>query len=150
MNNASLKTYDNQGKWLQNLTAKRFVHLQSTGETYLTEPILTLANNEEDFSWKIKAKKGKIRSRPGEEQELVEFWDSVTAAKLNMKGKFTSLNTERLIVYPNRNYLETSSPVFIDNEIGRTSSVGLQALLNESRYELFSSAGSRVSTIILQ
>ena len=71
MNNASLKTYDNQGKWLQNLTAKRFVHLQSTGETYLTEPILTLANNEEDFSWKIKAKKGKIRSKPGEEQDLM-------------------------------------------------------------------------------
>ena len=62
MSNANLKTYDNQGKWLQNLTAKKFVHLQSTGETYLTEPALTLANSQEDFSWKIKAKKGRIRS----------------------------------------------------------------------------------------
>ena len=150
MNNASLKTYDNQGKWLQNLTAKRFVHLQSTGETYLTEPILTLANNEEDFSWKIKAKKGKIRSKPGEEQELVEFWDSVTAAKLNMEGKFISLSTERLVVYPKRNYLETSSPVFIDNEIGRTSSVGLQAFLDEGNYKFFSSGRTRVSTVLLQ
>ena len=150
MNNANLKTYDNQGKWLQNLTAKRFVHLQSTGETYLTEPVLTLANNQEDFSWKIKAKKGRIRSTTREKQELVEFWDSVTASKLNMEGKFTSLNTERLIVYPSRNYLETSSPVFIDNEIGRTSSVGLQAFLNDGRYKFFSSGGTRVSTILLQ
>ena len=150
MSNANLRTYDSQGKWLQTLTAKRFVHLQSTGETYLTEPILTLANNEEDFSWKIKAKKGKLRSKPGEEQELVEFWDSVTAAKLNMKGKFTSLNTERLMVYPSRNYLETSSPVFIDNEIGRTSSVGLQAFLNDGSYKFFSSGRTRVSTILLQ
>ena len=150
MNNANLKTYDNQGKWLQNLTAKQFVHLQSTGETYLTEPALTLANNQEDFSWKIKAKKGRIRSNIKESQELVEFWDSVTAAKLNMEGKFTSLNTERLIVYPSRNYLETSSPVFIDNEIGRTSSVGLQAFLNDGRYKFFSSGETRVSTILLQ
>jgi LPS export ABC transporter protein LptC len=62
MSNANLKTYDNQGKWLQNLTAKQFVHLQSTGETYLTEPALTLANSQEDFSWKIKAKKGRTKS----------------------------------------------------------------------------------------
>ena len=150
MNNVNLKTYDNQGKWLQSLTAKRFVHLQSTGETYLTEPVLTLANNQEDFSWKIKAKKGRIKSNMREKQELVEFWDSVTAAKLNMEGKFTSLNTERLIVYPSRNYLETSSPVFIDNEIGRTSSVGLQAFLNDGRYKFFSSGVTRVSTILLQ
>ena len=79
MSNANLKTYDNQGKWLQNLTAKQFVHLQSTGETYLTEPALTLANSQEDFSWKIKAKKGRIKSNMKEDQELVEFWDSVTA-----------------------------------------------------------------------
>ena len=150
MNNANLKTYDNQGKWLQNLTAKRFVHLQSTGETYLTEPVLTLANKEEDFSWKIKAKKGRIRSSTREKQELVEFWDSVTASKLNMEGKFTSLNTESLIVYPSRNYLETSSQVFVDNEIGRTSSVGLQAFLNDGSYKLFSSGRTRVSTIFLQ
>ena len=150
MSNANVKTYDDQGKWSQNLTAKRLVHMQSKGETYLTEPALTLENNQEEFFWKIKAKKGKIKLSGNEKQELVEFWDSVTAAKLNMEGEFTSLNTERLVVYPKNGYLETSSPVFIDNEIGRTSSVGLQALLNESRYELFSSDGSRVSTILLQ
>ena len=150
MSNVNLKTYDNQGKRLQNLTAKRSVYLQNTGETYLTDPTLTLANNQEDFSWKIKAKKGRIRSNPKGKQELVEFWGSVTAAKLNMEGKFTSLNTERLIVYPRRNYLETSSLVFIDNEIGRTSSVGLQVFLNNSRYKFFSSGSTRVSTILLQ
>ena len=150
MSNANLKTYDNQGKELQNLTAKRFVHLQSTGETYLTAPTLTLANNQEDFFWKIKAKKGRIRSNTIEKQELVEFWGNVTAAKLNMEGKFISLNTERLIVYPRRNYLETSSPVFIDNEIGRTSSVGFQAFLNDGSYKFFSSGKTRVSTILLQ
>ena len=150
MISANLKTYDNQGKWLQTLTAKRFVHLQSTGETYLTEPALTLASNQQDFSWKIKAKKGRIASNTGEKQEFVEFWDSVTAAKLNMEGEFTSLNTERLLVYPSENYLETSSPVFIDNEIGRTSSVGLQAFLNDGSYKFFSSDRTRVSTILLQ
>ena len=74
----------------------------------------------------------------------------MTAAKLNMEGKFTSLSTERLIVYPKRNYLETSSPVFIDNEIGRTSSVGLQAFLDEGNYKFFSSGRTRVSTVLLQ
>ena len=150
MTHVNLKTYDDQGKWLQDITAKQFVHLQSTGETYLKEPILTLASNQEDFSWRIKAKKGKIIPKIDEKQELVEFWDSVTAAKLSMKGKFTNLNTERLIVYPNKNYLETSSPVFIDNEIGRTSSVGLQAFLNDGSYKFFSSGETRVSAILLQ
>jgi len=150
MRNAILKTYDKNGAWLQNLTAKNFVHLQNKGETYLTEPALSLANNEEDFFWKIRAKKGKIKSNADGKRELVEFWDTVTATKLNMEGEFTSLNTEKMVVYPARNYLETSSLVFIDNEIGRTSSVGLQAFLNDDSYKFFSSDETRVSTILLQ
>ena len=150
MSNANLKTYDNHGKWLQNITAKRFLHDQNTGETFLTEPALTLTNDQEEFFWKIKAKKGKIRSNTNDTKKLVEFWDSVTAAKLNMDGEFTSLSTESLTIHPTRNYLETSSPVFIDNEMGRTSSIGLQAFLNEGNYKFFSTDEVQVSTILLQ
>ena len=148
MINADLKTYDNQGKWLQNLTAKSFVHVQKTGETILTEPALTLTNNQDEFFWKIKAKKGKIRSHTDENKRFVEFWDSVTAAKLNMEGEFTNLSTESLVIYPTRNYLETTSPVFIDNEMGRTSSIGLQAFLNDGNFKFFSTSEARVSTIL--
>ncbi|MDC2963982.1 LPS export ABC transporter periplasmic protein LptC [Gammaproteobacteria bacterium] len=150
MINADLKTYDNQGKWLQNLTAKRFLHDQNTGETILTEPALTLTNNQDEFFWKIKAKQGKLSSNSDETKKLVEFWDSVTATKLNMEGEFTSLSTESLFIHPTRNYLETSSPIFIDNEMGRTSSVGLQAFLNDGNYKFFSTDEIRVSTILLQ
>ena len=150
MINADLKTYDNQGKWLQNLTAKSFVHVQKTGETILTEPALTLTNNQDEFFWKIKAKKGKLSSSADKTKKLVEFWDTVTAAKLNMEGEFTSLSTESLVVHPTRNYLETSSSVFIDNQMGRTSSVGLQAFLNDGNYKFFSKDKVRVSTILLQ
>ena len=150
MSNANLKTYGFRGKWLQNITAKRFLHVQNTGETFLTEPALTLTNDQEEFFWKIKAKKGKIRSNTNDTKKLVEFWDSVTAAKLNMDGEFTSLSTESLTIHPTRNYLETSSPVFIDNEMGRTSSIGLQAFLNEGNYKFFSTDEVQVSTILLQ
>ena len=150
MSNANLKTYDKQGKWLHNLTARRFLYAQNTGETLLTEPALTLTNNQDEFFWKIKAKKGKISSNTDETTKLVEFWDSVTAAKLNLEGEFTSLSTESLVIYPDRNYLETSSPVFIDNEMGRTTSMGLQAFLNEGNYKFFSTDEVRVSTILLQ
>ena len=148
MSNANLKTYDKQGRWLQNITAKRFLHKQSTGETFLTEPALTLTNQQEEFFWKIKAKKGKIRSHTDENKRFVEFWDSVTAAKLNMEGEFTNLSTESLIIYPTRNYLETTSQVFIDNEMGRTSSIGLQAFLNDGNFKFFSTSEARVSTIL--
>ena len=150
MINADLKTYDNQGKWLQNLTAKRFLHIEKTGETILTEPTLTLSNNQDEFFWKIKAKNGKLSSSAGETKKFVEFWDSVTAAKLNMEGEFTSLSTESLVVHPAKNYLETSSSVFIDNEMGRTSCAGLQAFLNDGNYKFFSKDEFRVSTILLQ
>ena len=40
-----------------------------------------------------------------ENKRFVEFWDSVTAAKLNMEGEFTNLSTESLVIYPTRNYL---------------------------------------------
>ena len=90
-----------------------------------------------NFSGRLKQKKGKLSSSADETKKFVEFWDSVTAAKLNMEGEFTSLSTESLVVHPTRNYLETSSSVFIDNEMGRTSSAGLQAFLNDGNYKFF-------------
>ena len=112
MSNANLKTYDKQGRWLQNITAKRFLHKQSTGETFLTEPALTLTNQQEEFFWKIKAKKGKIRSHTDENKRFVEI---INRLKTMVENDEISEN-EAMFRYLNLIELEESKFQYTNNK----------------------------------
>ena len=149
MHNATLNKFNDHGKLAHKLEAKSFSYYPERKQTDLIQPSLNIAGEKINVLWEITAKKGKITSGRNVTQEIVEFWDKVSATTRNNGRKFTNVKTEKMIVYPEKKYIETSSNVYIDNEMGRTSASGMKAFLDSGHYVFYSSDKLRVSTIFL-
>lgn len=149
MLNATIEQFDKNGSLQHRIGANRFTHFPMTDLTTMKSPTMALANANDQAPWNITAQEGRIL--PGSEyrEEVVELWDNVLAAKTGRLGRFVNIQTDSLTIYPERDYLETDTKVFIDNETGRTTAAGMKAFLDAGRFMFFSTSSDRVTTIFL-
>ncbi|MBD3647813.1 MAG: LPS export ABC transporter periplasmic protein LptC [Pseudomonadales bacterium] len=146
MANAEIVSYDESGQIQHRIKASRFTHFPANDVTVLKDPDLDLLTGE---AWNIAARHGQLLPKPAHPEQMVEFWEHVVATRESPDGGFTNIQTERLSVFPDRDYAETDETVYIDNPSGRTSAAAMKAWFDPGRYQFFSDAGERVNTTLL-
>lgn len=146
MANAEIVSFDESGVIQHKIRATRFTHFPVNDVTVLKDPNLDLISEE---TWNIAARNGQLLPKPPHPEQIVEFREHVVATREAAGGDFTNIQTERLVVFPERDYAETDENVYIDNASGRTSAAAMKAWLDPGRFQFFSRAEERVNTTLL-
>ncbi len=149
MHNASINQFDDKGALHHKIYADRFTHFPITDVTTMLNPTLALVKENNTSPWKINSEEGRLLPTGVLREEVVELWDNVLASRNGQAGKFITISTQSLTVYPDRHYAETDTKVFIDNETGRTTAAGMKAFLDTGKFQFYSSREDRVNTIYL-
>ena len=146
MLNATIRQFTDAGEIQHTLSAERFTHFPLTDVTTLQQPNIALFTDD-DVPWAITAKHGRLLSKSTFREEVVELWDDVVAIKHSADGRFINIQTQSLIVYPEREYAETDQKVRIDNNTTRTTAPAMKAHFRMLRFTFLSSQSERVKTV---
>lgn len=146
MINASITHFDNAGTVQHKLRASRFTHFPVDDITTLEDPDLDLFSD--NGPWNIASRKGRLFPKSTHEQDLVELWGHVVAARESGDGKFTNIQTDSLFIYPEHDYAETEDKVHIDDNSSRTTAAGMEAWLETGQFRFFSRSRERVNTVL--
>ena len=149
MLNASVEQFDDDGSLQHQINAQRLTHFPLTDLTIMKSPTMALGHTQGREPWGITAQEGRIIPRSEYREEIVEFWNNVHAKRTAAQGRFISIQTESLTIYPERDYLETDARVSITNETGRTTAPGMKAFLDVERFMFLSTRRERVITTFL-
>ncbi len=116
------------------LTATTLTHFSQNDLTELTNPHLTLYQNEE-LPWELTAQKGTLIS----DGSIINLRDDVELVqKDELNTSATQLITSELTIKPNEHFATTDKPVTIKTADGLTQAKGLNAFLKTNRIELLS------------
>ncbi len=115
------------------MTADKVEHIKASDISLLTRPQLQAYNGTE-LPWHVQSERGEV----GPQGTEVELIDKVRVARTDAKGRPTILTTERLTLFPEKDYAETGQPVRIEAANGVTTATGMKAYLNEGRMLLLS------------
>ena len=126
--NARSVQFQEDGRLRYRMTAEHLEHLRSSDVTLLTRPDLLLHRGA-DYPWHVQSARGEV-SPGGSEVELI---DEVRVARTDAQGRPTVLTTDRMTVFPDRDYAQTSQPVRIEAANGVTPATGMQAYFNDGR-----------------
>ncbi len=148
---ATITQFGDSGTREHSLSATRMTHFPLTDVTTLKVPHIYLFSDEKSGNapWDIIASDGRLLPRSILNDEVVELWDQVLAIQEETDGDFIHIQTDNLMVFPDRDFAETDTYVSIDNQTSRTTAGGgMKAWLAEGRFQLSSSRTHRVVTVI--
>ncbi len=148
MLDATIKQFSDDGKLHHELSAARFTHFPLTDWTTLVSPNIILLSDDA-IPWAITAEHGRMITNSSFREEVVELWGNVLAIKQNPDGSFINIQTQELTVYPERDYAETETKVYIDDNSGRTTAAAMQASFVEGKFAFSSGALERVRTLFI-
>ncbi|MBL4681225.1 MAG: LPS export ABC transporter periplasmic protein LptC [Pseudomonadales bacterium] len=150
MRSADITQFNKKGEKQHNILAERLTHFPLTNITTLKSPKMILYPTlKNETPWHISSDHGRQLPSAPVRDEVIELWDSVVATQTNPEGKFISISTESLTVYPAEDYAETTEKVYIEENSGRTTAAGMKAYFDEGRFIFFSNRSERVQTIFL-
>ena len=149
MLNATISQFDSEGELQHRIAANRFTHSPLTDLTTMKFPELALGRAKGTEPWEITSSEGRILPSSDYREEIVELWNNVLASQKIDGSSFVNMQTNSLTVYPERDYVETDEPVFIDNQSGRTTAAGMKAFLDTGKFLFYSTPKHRVTTIFL-
>lgn len=121
------------GKRQYELVSQKFEHLKSTDISLLTLPDLHLYRGT-DLPWRVRSQRGEV-SPNGNEVELIE---QVRVERKDTKGRPVILTSERMTVFPDKNFAQTQQPVKIEMPSGVTTATGMKAYMDEGKMHLLS------------
>ena len=135
------------------LRAARVSYFLGDAATELERPELDL-HDAAGPPWRLTAASGEMRSTPAEggalaatAEEQVVFRGDVLLRQDRGDG-FTEVTTERLVLYPQRQFAGVDEPVMIATPARRATAAGLEADLQSGRMTLFSSTHQRVAIVV--
>jgi lipopolysaccharide export system protein LptC len=117
------------------LEARRLVHYPAPLDSLLSDARLRVSPEDDSEPWYVRAEQGRL-SADGERWYFpgrVELERAASAHHPPWK-----LETRDVRVFPGRSLVETDAPVRVHSRGGIIESVGLRALLKESRVDLLS------------
>jgi len=149
MLNAVVTQFDENGDLQHKIKADRFTHFPLTDMTALKQPNMKLFPQSGSLPWDIEAKSGRLLSSSDYREEVIELWDDVRASRQKGEGKFVTIQTMSLTVYPEKEYAETDRKVTIEDQSGRTTAAGMKAFFESGKYIFYSTPTERVHSTFL-
>lgn len=131
MENARILTLDSEGRPHHELNGDSARYYRQPDITRIENPVLTFNRKPDEQPWTLSALQGLV-SDNGQRVELLE------QVQLQQQHSGRQLLTEALILYPQRDYAETSHSVRLEAPRQVTTAEGMQVYLEEGRLELLS------------
>jgi lipopolysaccharide export system protein LptC len=148
MDGAVISQYDTEGALRYRLTAEQIRHFEAEALTGMLRPNISLHDAAQP-PWQVSARKGTLhRPGPGAGEEIVKLEEEVILAQTRRDGRWISLSTHALVIYPDRQFAETDQDVTIDTHIGRTTATGLKGDFRLGTISLTSTNDRPVHTVV--
>ncbi len=138
--NSTTKGYTEEGELdyiFASQEARQFQVKRRPGKqdyTELTQPRLQLFDQETQTPWRIVAEEGKATDRGN----TITLWGNVRVWQTNDLGETSELQTQYLVVKPEKQYAETDKTVMLISPTGKTQAVGMKANLKTGIIRLLS------------
>ncbi len=124
------------GRTRRILQADRVEHDRTHDQSRLTRPRALLYRGEAPL-WLVRADHG----LQADDQRRLELSGDVVAHRRGEdENHYTLVESERMLLFPRKEYLETDQPLIISSPSAMLSGVGAQAWLDEGRIKLLSQA----------
>ncbi|WP_461517404.1 LPS export ABC transporter periplasmic protein LptC [Porticoccus sp.] len=133
MLNISMLNYNKEGKKSSSVLASEARHFNRGNRLEMENPnMVSYGKQPAEQPWHMSANKGNILK--GGEKAI--FTGSVYAWQQATASNKKELHTNKLILYPDTHIAETTSPVTIITEQGKTTGTGMWADLNAEIFKL--------------
>lgn len=143
MESASSKKFSETGRLKYTFEASRVNYFEFEQErknyAQATRPAITMFS-EDGLPWHIKADHGHSDSKG----TTITFTGNVIVWQVDSQQARTELQTEKLVVMPEREFAETDRAVKIIAPSGVTTAVGMKAIFNQDRLLLLSQVESTI------
>lgn len=141
MSGIHAKQFDQQGKLTHDIYIASALHYKGALDTDMTEPSLTLYQN--DSTWTITAKKGLgHQSRIGGHFHQVDLADEVHVDCASTSNKSWHLTTNMLQIYPENKIAKTESIVTLFSDGFTMEALGMRAEMDKKQVEFLSKVKS--------
>ncbi|HEX7036827.1 MAG TPA: LPS export ABC transporter periplasmic protein LptC [Pseudomonadales bacterium] len=147
MESPEVSQFRTDGSLEYRLLAANAQHFQPDARTLLRAPDLTLFRADAP-PWSVRADRGTLQRPPGAAEETVLLQGGVVLRATRLNGDPMRLLTERLTLYPRRQFAETDQDVMIQGRFGQTTATGLAADLQLGVIRLFSAEDRPVVTVL--
>lgn len=141
-NNSTTRQFGEQGQLKYQFQAERVDYFQpeksSVDEYALAQKPYIILYNADAPPWYIRADNGHSDANG----DTVTLTDNVVVWQIDALNKRTELTTEKLVVFPEREYAQTDKAVKIVAPEGVTTAVGMKAFFNQDRLQLLSNVRS--------
>ncbi|WP_421869410.1 LPS export ABC transporter periplasmic protein LptC [Motiliproteus sp.] len=127
--NARVKQFDQSGRLTHRVSAERLRHLPDTGVTLLDQPLMTVYRQNRD-PITAKARFGELEAN----NDI--FWLREDALVFNMIDRRYRLEAPELKITPDKELVETETPVIIRQPTGVTHGIGMTADLANDKIKL--------------
>ncbi|MDY6891237.1 MAG: LPS export ABC transporter periplasmic protein LptC [Pseudomonadota bacterium] len=135
---ARITHWNRQGETAQKLNAPLLRHYPEPGELRLDDPVV-LIPREQGGEFRVLARQGRMP----DSQERIILAGEVQLHDNPPSGSGSELLTERLTLYPPRDYAETDLPVKVVRDKDVTTSHGMEVFFDQQRIELLSEVTGR-------
>lgn len=133
MLNTETVRYNHDGSRNYTITTTESRYYKRAGTFELDNPDMTIFNNEDPLHpWFLKSKQGEVFS---EEQRVVLTKDVHAWQAKNVDDR-NELQTQRLVLFPDKQVAESDKKVIITTPRGRTTGIGMWANLDQERFKL--------------
>lgn len=134
----STRHYTADGLLNYEFKASRLEHFRET--VLVSKNVFTVASEprlvffQQDEPWHIQAKSGRI----SEKGQQILLWDGVQVKHVSEDGAVTLMETEELVIQPNKKLVNTEEAVKITSPFGVMEAVGMSGDLNTQKIQLLS------------
>ncbi len=130
---ARITRWNQNGEMAQELSSPLMRHYPEPGEMLLDNPT-TLIPREQSGEFRILAQEGRMP----DSQERIVLAGDVQLHDNPPSGSASEMLTERLTLYPPRDYAHTDLPVRVIRGLDHMESQGMEVFFDEQRVELLS------------
>lgn len=134
MENFTSSVLDNSGALKYRLKAERMAHFPDDDSTEIEQPVIMIYRDDEQV-WNIASERG--IARDGGKEVLLAGKVNIRRLESSREGPL-EVQTRDVTIIPDRDLGQTSQPVTIRNEQGKTRAVGMRIHIKEERLELLS------------
>ena len=149
MQAATITQFEPDGSLQYELVAAQIRHFEHDQSTRMSEPVMDVYNPDQP-PWHVESREGFIEQRQTGETltEVVLLREDVVLTQMYPDGRFVTVRSKALDVYPETKLADTDQGVIIDTNTGQSLADGLRANLELGSMALSRSSDSRVRTTI--